>query len=77
VHTPPSWDQTGVPGLVALAHFHSSTMSGSADLMISRTRLSVRPRQSSSSRIRSSISCDAFFSPAIQFSRDDGRPSMS
>ncbi len=32
---PPPWDQTGVPGLVAFAHFHSSTTSGSAALMIS------------------------------------------
>src|SRR4029079_2153271 len=30
----PSWDQTGVPGLVAFAHFHSSTTSGSASVMI-------------------------------------------
>src|SRR5579883_1165357 len=28
VQTMPAWDQTGVPGEDALAHFHSSTMSG-------------------------------------------------
>jgi hypothetical protein len=56
---PPSCDQTGVPGLVAFAHFHSSTISGSASLMIDRTRLSVSPRQSPSSRIRSSIRVEA------------------
>src|SRR5690606_37123654 len=46
-------DQTGVP------HFHSSTLSGSAFRMISRTRRSVSPRQSPSSSIRLSISREA------------------
>ena len=30
VQTPPSWDQTGVPGDEAFSHFHSSWISGSA-----------------------------------------------
>ena len=55
----PSCDQTGVPGLVRLAHFHSSTTSGSACLMSSRILPNVSPRQSPSSAIRSSISSDA------------------
>src|SRR5579884_3922457 len=62
---PPSRDQTGVPGLVAFAHFHSSTTSGSAALMISRTLLRVFPRQSPSSRILSSMSSEADLSVAI------------
>src|SRR5262249_55947115 len=56
---PPSCDHTGTPGLVGFTHFHSSTMSGSALLTIARTRLSVSPRQSPSSRILSSICRDA------------------
>src|SRR5919204_4252709 len=56
---PPSWDQTGVPGDEALAHFHSSTTSGSASWMSSRIRLSTEPRQSPSSRIRWSLICEA------------------
>jgi hypothetical protein len=54
------WDQTGVPALVAFLHFHSSTMSGSASVMILRILLSVSPRQSPSSLIRSSIISEAF-----------------
>src|SRR6266850_694330 len=54
VQTRPPWDQTGVP-----IHFHSSTISGSASCMISRTFASVFPRQSPSSLILSSISADA------------------
>src|SRR5207302_5733035 len=46
VQTMPPWDQTGVPGDVGLTHFHSSTISGSAWCMISRTFASVFPRQS-------------------------------
>ena len=46
----PSWDQTGVP-----IHFHSSTISGPAAWMIARTFASVRPRQSPSPLIFSSI----------------------
>src|SRR5262245_24471704 len=48
----PPCDHTGTPGLVALAHFHSSTTSGAACLMSLRIRLSVSPRQSPSSAIR-------------------------
>src|SRR2546430_9569471 len=59
---PPSWAQTGVPGFVAFTHFHSSTISGSASLMIPRTLLSVWPRQSPSSPILLSISLEAFVS---------------
>src|SRR5881397_3166123 len=55
----PSCDQTGVPGLVAFTHFHSSTTSGSASLMSLRIRLRVSPRQSPSSEILLSISSDA------------------
>src|SRR6201997_2280567 len=47
----PPWDQTGVPGDVALAHFHSSTISGAASCMIARTFARVFPRQSPSSLI--------------------------
>src|SRR5687768_7097272 len=57
---PPLWDQTGVPGLVGFTHFHSSTISGSAFLMIPRTLLSVLPRQSPSSLILLSRSSEAF-----------------
>src|SRR5690348_16302585 len=56
---PPSRDQTGVPGLVAFAHFHSSTMSGSVSRMIRRTVASVAPRQSPSSLILASIFLEA------------------
>src|SRR5579872_2301013 len=56
---PPSRDQTGVPGLVRFAHFHSSTMPGSASLMVLRTLLSTLPRQSPSSLILSSMSFEA------------------
>src|SRR3954451_11363079 len=55
----PSCDQTGVPGMVCFAHFHSSTTSGSACLMSSRIMPRVCPRQSPSSAIRSSINSDA------------------
>src|SRR3954449_11097152 len=55
----PSCDQTGVPGLVALTHFHSSTTSGSACLMSVRILLRVAPRQSPSSAIRFEMSSDA------------------
>src|SRR5205807_2601580 len=51
----PSCDQTGVPGLVALTHFHSSTTSGSAAWMSLRIRLRVFPRQSRSSAILSEM----------------------
>src|SRR6266545_4291422 len=55
----PSCDQTGVPGLVGLTHFHSSTTSGSAFLMSVRILLRVSPRQSPSSVIRFEMSSDA------------------
>src|SRR5207244_493723 len=54
VQTRPPRDQTGVP-----IHFHSSTISGSASCMISRTFASVFPRQSPSSLIFSSINAEA------------------
>jgi hypothetical protein len=47
----PSCSHVGTP-----LHFHSSTMSGSASLTKLRSRLSISPRQSSSSSILSSIS---------------------
>src|SRR5713101_8390352 len=55
----PPCDQTGVPGLVGLTHFHSSTMSGSAFLMSLRILLRVSPRQSPSSAILFEMSSDA------------------
>src|SRR3954469_17402108 len=55
----PSCDQTGVPGLVGLTHFHSSTTSGSAALMSARILPRVFPRQSASSPILFEMSCDA------------------
>src|SRR5262245_2595145 len=42
-----------------MLHFHSSTTSGSACLTNERSRLSILPRQSSSSWILSSMSLDA------------------
>src|SRR5205814_726663 len=54
VQTMPPWDQMGVP-----IHFHSSTISGSASCMISRTFASVFPRQSPSPLIFSSINAEA------------------
>src|SRR5262245_8533950 len=54
----PPREKTGVPGDVALAHFHSSTISGSAWCMIARTFASVLPRQSPSSLILASIEVD-------------------
>src|SRR5947208_8215755 len=44
VQTMPPWEKTGVPGDVALTHFRSSTISGSASCMISRTFASIFPR---------------------------------
>src|SRR5215469_8941388 len=54
VQTMPAWEKTGVP-----IHFHSSTISGSASCMISRTFASVFPRQSPSFLIFSSINAEA------------------
>src|SRR6202044_2902209 len=56
---------TGTP-----RHFHSSTTSGSASLISFLTRASVSPRQSPSSAIRASISCEgdsAPFTPLFAF----------
>src|SRR5919202_3269520 len=55
----PSCDQTGMPGLVGLTHFHSSTTLGSASLMSVRILLRVFPRQSLSSAILFEMSSDA------------------
>src|ERR671918_1849095 len=55
----PSCDQTGVPGLVGLTHFHSSTTSGTASVMSLRILLRVLPRQSPSSAMRFEMSSDA------------------
>src|SRR5437870_8404634 len=55
----PSCDQTGVPGVVGLTHFHSSTTSGSACLMSARILPRVFPRQSPSSAILFEMSSDA------------------
>src|SRR5579863_2735011 len=59
VQTMPPWEKTGVPGEVGLTHFHSSTISGSAWCMISRTLASVLPRQSPSSLIFLSMDAEA------------------
>src|SRR5437868_1537940 len=59
VQTMPPCEKTGVPGDFGLTHFHSSTISGSAACMISRTFASVFPRQSASSLIFSSINPEA------------------
>src|SRR5437763_14904482 len=55
----PSCDHTGVPGLFALTHFHSSTMSGSASLMSVRILPRVFPRQSPRPAILFEIRSDA------------------
>src|ERR1700682_3995924 len=55
----PSCDQTGVPGLVGLTHFHSSTTFGSASMMSVRILLRVFPRQSPTSSILFEMSSDA------------------
>src|SRR6266704_3496279 len=55
----PSCDQTGVPGLVGLTHFHSSTTSGSASLINLRIVSRVSPRQSPSSAILFEMCSDA------------------
>src|SRR5689334_6823823 len=55
----PACDHTGTP-----LHFHSSTTSGSACLMRSRTRASVSPRQSLSSPILPSISREGELVPS-------------
>src|SRR5215469_4215032 len=55
----PPWEKTGVPGDVGLTHFHSSTISGSAAWMISRSLASIFARQSFSSLILASITAGA------------------
>src|SRR5207302_8983486 len=59
VQTMPPREKTGVPGDVALTHFHSSTISGSAACMIARTLASVCRRQSPSSLIFWSSNAEA------------------
>src|SRR5580658_3424833 len=54
VQTIPAWEKTGVP-----IHFHSSTISGSALWMMSRTFASIFPRQSPSCLIFSSMIAEA------------------
>src|SRR5437867_12112099 len=58
----PSCDHTGVPGLVGLTHFHSSTTSGSASWMSDRILLRVFPRQSPSAVIVFEMNSDADWS---------------
>src|SRR5580693_4290266 len=53
----PSWYHVGTP-----RHFHSSTTSGSASFIKERSLLSMVPRQSPSSLILPSISCEGVFS---------------
>src|SRR5579875_891325 len=69
----PPCDQTGVPRDDGLAHFHSSTISGSAERMIRRSLASVSPRQSPSSLIFASIDAEADFvaGPAADGRRAD------
>src|SRR5579864_7262656 len=80
VQTMPPWDQTGTPGVVAFAHFHSSTISGSASWMIARTFASVLPRQSPRSAIRFEIELLAVgtsqSSAAIRHCTDERRAAM-
>src|SRR5262245_35983973 len=64
----PLWDQTGVPGLLGLTHFHSSTISGSASLMSRRTFSSASPRQSPNSLILPSIFLEAASTPGADAS---------
>ena len=66
VQISPACDHTGTP-----LHFHSSTTSGSACLMRLRRRASISPRQSPSSLILASISCEGeapLFHPSSQSS---------
>src|SRR5450432_6495 len=67
VHTMPPWEKTGVPGDVGLTHFHSSTISGSAWWMISRTFASIFPRQSPSCLIFLSINAEADSTGTVLF----------
>src|SRR5215467_2355959 len=59
VQTMPPREKTGVPGDVALTHFHSSMISGSAAWMIPRTLVNVPARQSPSCLAFSSMNADA------------------
>src|SRR3954449_6338509 len=74
---PPLRAQTGTPGFVGLTHFHSSTISGSALRMTSRTWLKVLPRQSPSSLIFWSIRSDALASPAMSLLRRSAHPRLT
>src|SRR5207244_3982631 len=67
VQTMPPWEKTGVPGVVGLTHFHSSTISGSAWCMMSRTFASVFPRQSPSSLILASMIAEADSTATVPF----------
>src|SRR5437763_7851940 len=55
VQTMPPWDQTGVPGFVGFTHFHSSTISGSAWWMMSKSG-----RDRKSTRLNSSHRCISY-----------------
>src|SRR6185503_10478058 len=63
----PLHDQTGTPGDVALAHFHSSSISGAVPRIIMRTCASIFPRQSPSSLIFASIFAEADFMDSESF----------
>src|SRR5262245_23064395 len=77
----PLCDQTGVPGLVGLTHFHSSTTSGSASFISLRIRLRVSPRQSPSSAILFEMSSEAdwlWFAPDfLIFSSSPSRQALA
>src|SRR5579863_7098812 len=68
VQTMPPWEKTGVPGDVALTHFRSSTISGSAWWMRWRTFASIFPRQSPSSLIFWSMNAEADSIGTVLFS---------
>src|SRR5262249_385494 len=74
VQTMPPWEKTAVPGDVGLTHFHSSTISGSAWWMISRTFASVFPRQSLSSLILASMIAEADSIGTLLFKYNSNSP---
>jgi len=66
MQTIPSRDQTGTPaGLLGFFHFTSSTTEGDDLLIEARSRASVSPRQSRSSLMIESISCEALLTYEI------------
>ncbi len=66
MQTIPSRDQTGTPaGLLGFFHLTSSTTEGDALLIEARSRASVSPRQSRSSLMIESISCEALLTCEI------------